>query len=113
MQHDSALRWTIFLTVGVGTLLIRGTFLNVLPAERLPPRIQTMLRFVPAAALAAIALPTAVLIKEQQSYHWSWERSVALAFAMLVAARTKNIFATLVSGMTALWLIHAGRVVFF
>jgi branched-subunit amino acid transport protein len=91
---------------GIGTLLIRASFLAF--AHRMtavPDQVRTMLRMIPAAALAALTAP-ALLRPDGQ-----WELLGATALAGLAAAvvafRFRSVVASLVVGFASLMVLQS------
>lgn len=104
---DTALVWTVIVAGGVGTYLLRLSFLALF--ERLgsvPPRLKYALRFVPAAVLAALVVPAVVLVDGGGS-PLAPAKLLAGAVAAAVAYRTESIVATIVVGMAALLVLQA------
>ncbi|OFW67176.1 MAG: hypothetical protein A2Z12_03880 [Actinobacteria bacterium RBG_16_68_21] len=98
--------WVIVITIGVGTFLIRVSFLALLGrVERIPDWGTRILRLIPAAVLAAIAAPA--LTHATGSFDLGTVRFAAGAAAALVAWRTRNVIATLAVGMGTLWILQA------
>lgn len=53
--------WVVILVLGVATACTRSTFWLIGHRVTMPPRVQEMLRYAPACALAAIVGPDLVL----------------------------------------------------
>jgi branched-subunit amino acid transport protein len=53
--------WTVILVLGVATACTRSAFWLIGHRVTIPPRVQEMLRYAPACALAAIVGPDLVL----------------------------------------------------
>lgn len=97
--------WTAIVLAGVGTFLMRASFL--LAARRMaevPEPVRRVLRQIPPAALAALVVP-AMLRPEGEFDLWQPELAAGL-LATLVGWRTRNIAATLAVGMGALFLLR-------
>lgn len=104
--HSPALIWALVAMIGVGTWLIRLSFLALLGrVQRVPPAVGRVLRLIPAAVLAALVLPA--LTHAPGEFDLATDRFVAGAIAGVVAWRTKNVLATIAVGMVALWLLQA------
>lgn len=91
----------VVIAGGLGTLLIRASFLVF--AERMadvPEHVRTVLRMIPAAALAALTAPA--LLRPDGA----WEPLGPTAFAGLAAAivafRFRSVLATLGVGFAVL-----------
>ncbi len=94
------------LAMAAGTLVLRLSFIYLF-SEEMPEILDRALRFVPAAALAALVAP-AVLRPDDGPIDVSLgnERLLAAVFAGLVAHYTKSFLFTVLSGMTAFWLLR-------
>jgi branched-subunit amino acid transport protein len=104
--HSPLLIWVLIGTIGLGTWLIRLSFLALLGrVAEVPPALGRVLRFIPAAVLAALVLPA--LTHATGELNLATERFVAGALAAVVAWRTKNVLATITVGMAALWILQA------
>ena len=99
--------WLLVTTIGIGTLLLRGSFLAILGPGSISPAIQRALRFVPAAVFPAIALPAVFLIEGSYAIAFDNHRIYAAIVAALVAYRTKNLSVTMVAGLATLWVLAA------
>lgn len=99
--------WEIIIAIGVLVFLQRGFFILIAGRWDLPPRIQQALRFAPAAALSAIILPAILYRDGDYQIALSNPRIIAALLAGVVAYRTRNVIATLVVGMIALWVLQS------
>lgn len=94
--------WLVVLAIGVGTFLLRFSFLYLF--ERLggvPARVERALRFVPAAVLSALVVP-AILAPDDTVAVVGNLRLVAAAVAVVAAVRTGSILWTILAGLAAL-----------
>jgi len=89
--------WPAIVAVGVGTFLLRASFLYLYERIDLPERGERALELVPAAVLSALVAPS-FLAPEGAVVLVGNDRLVAGAVALAVAWRTENILATLVVG---------------
>lgn len=99
--------WVVALGIGVGTFLIRFSFILIMDKVTLPDAVHRMLRFIPASVLPALVVPAVLLHKNGVTSFAGWERPVAALIAVAVAWKTKNIFLTIAAGMAALWGLQA------
>ncbi|MFC6991554.1 AzlD domain-containing protein [Haladaptatus sp. GCM10025707] len=103
---DPLTLWGIILVAGLGTFLIRLSFIQLFGwMNDLPPRAERALGFVPAAVLAALVVPSFLLVDESLALTFSNHRLIAGIIAGAVAWRTENLVATLVTGMVVLWIL--------
>jgi branched-subunit amino acid transport protein len=97
--------WVAIVLAGVGTFLMRASFL--LAAHKLaevPESAQRVLRQIPPAALAALVFP-AFLRPEGELDLWSPELAAGIV-ATMVCFRTRSITATLIVGMTVVFVLR-------
>ncbi|MBW3605024.1 MAG: AzlD domain-containing protein [Actinobacteria bacterium] len=91
----------VVVAAGLGTFLIRASFLAF--ADRMaavPANVKTVLRMIPAAALAALTAPALL----RPDGHWDVLGPTAVAglAAAVVAFRFRSILASLVVGFAIL-----------
>ncbi|WP_293209726.1 AzlD domain-containing protein [Parvibaculum sp.] len=100
--------WLSLLALGLGTFLLRLSFVELAGRFVIPAGLTKALRFLPAAVLSAIILP-AILRVEPGALYFGLDnpRLAAGVLAALVAWTTKSVLATLAIGMSTLWLTQA------
>lgn len=95
--------WVAIAVIGVGTFLIRFSFVYLFEhLDSVPAGLEAALRFVPAAVLAALVLPAVVVVDGTPAVSLGNRRLLAAGVAAVVAWRTENILATIAVGMAAL-----------
>lgn len=99
------LNWGIVIGAGLVTFAARASFIVMPPGMRLPPWLTRALKYVAAAVLPALVLPEVLFRDAPAGEVFNPIRIIAALVAIGVAWKTRNIFATLVSGMAALWLL--------
>ena len=98
--------WALIAVIGAGTWLLRISFLTLLGrVDQVPPTVARVLRFIPAAVLAALVLPA--LTHATGEFDLGTDRFAAGVRAALVAWRTRNGLATSSVGRGCLWLLQA------
>lgn len=105
LSHNHESFWWSILIIGLGTFLLRFSFIWAFGRGDVRPEITRALRFVPAAVLAALVAPSIIFLQGTTSFSISNERFWAGIIAVVVAWRANNMFLTLSSGMVALWLM--------
>lgn len=99
--------WPITLGIGIGTFLIRYSFILIMDKITLPEALTRMLRFIPASVLPALIVPAILLHKEHGIATFAgYPQLVGGLVAAAVAWKTKNILATIGSGMVVLWVMQ-------
>ena len=100
--------WGIVIAIGVGTYLLRFSFIGLLGTRPMPLWAQRPLKYVAPAVLAALVLPAVLLVEGQASVSpLDNPRFVAAVLAGVVAWRLKNVAAVIVVGMSLLWVLQA------
>jgi branched-subunit amino acid transport protein len=93
----------IFLGMAAVTYSTRVTMIALLGKE-LPSLVQRWLRYVPAAVLAALIAPAALMPQGQ----FAWGPHVpAVLVGAVVAWRTRNVLLTIVVGMAIFYALRA------
>ena len=95
--------WGVVLALGLGTFLIRYSFIGLFANRDMPPWLSHGLKLIVPAIFAAI-VASGVAITAGQFGGWAlWPRYAAAAVALALAIRFKgNILITVISGMAAL-----------
>lgn len=98
--------WLAILGMGVVTALTRAFFLIGGERAVLPPRIQRVLRYAPAAALAAVVVPdvleTSTGFSVGLSNHAMWASLAGLAYYLW----RRGMMGTIAVGMIAFTLLR-------
>ncbi len=99
--------WIVFLVAGLGTYLLRASFILAGTAVTLPTWIERALRYVGPAVFAAIVAPPVLGDGGIAAAPDRVPEIVAVLAASLVAWRTGRVIWVLVVGMVALWVLRA------
>lgn len=103
---DSGTFWTITIALGLGTYLIRFSFLGLLGGRTLPDWLLTHLRYVGVAVLPAMVTPM-VLWPAATGGVLDPLRLTAALVAIAVGWRF-GVIACIFAGMGALWALQFG-----
>ncbi|WP_439026001.1 AzlD domain-containing protein [Haloarchaeobius sp. DT45] len=108
-SYDATTVWAVILVAGVGTFAIRFSFILLLGrVQDVPDGLESFLRLVPAAVLAALVVPAIVSLEATSggfALDYDPAKVVAAAVAAAVAWRTEDVLATIAVGMGTLWLV--------
>ena len=98
--------WALIAGMALIAFFTRSIF--VLPGSRLrlPPTMERVLRYAPAAALMAIIVPDLALAHGALSISIENPRLIGGLVAFALAAATRSILLTIVGGMLALTLVR-------
>lgn len=104
MSHGSF--FFIIVLCGAVTFFERGSFLLFQGRKEPHPRLAKALRLVPAAVLPALVTPALLMPHGTLDISFSNPRLLAGLMALAVALWKRSVFLTLVSGLTALWVLQ-------
>ncbi|MFC4248364.1 AzlD domain-containing protein [Natribaculum luteum] len=106
--------WAVILVIAVATYLIRLSFIHLFGRiNQVPPRVTLVLKFVPAAVLAALVAPQLVTPSPDVAEMVVDERLAAGIVAAAVAWWRGDILVTILVGMVALWALQFGPTLVF
>ena len=97
--------WLTMALCGVATFIIRLSFIAAEGKVAFPPGFRRVLPFIPVATLTALVVPELLLPQGALWLSWSNARLVAGLVAIAIAAATRSVLWTLLSGFAvlALW----------
>jgi branched-subunit amino acid transport protein len=98
--------WLTLFACGIVTFLLRLSFIAAHGRVTMPRWFTRALTFVPVAVLSAITLPEILMQNDAVNLAWLNPKLIAGSVAVVVAWRTKNVWATIATGMAALWTIQ-------
>ncbi len=99
--------WLMIAGMVAVTYGVRLSVIALLGDAALPSELQRALRYVPPAALAAIAIPALIMPEGRLEFSAGNTRLIAGVIAALVAWRTRSTLLPIGVGMVALWLLNA------
>lgn len=106
MQASAFQIWTIIVVLGIGTFLLRWSFLGALGNRELPEWVLRMLRYTPVAVLPALVAPL-VVWPAATNGETDPARIAAAAATVAVGVLTKNVMlAILAGGITLFGLLY-------
>lgn len=106
MQASDLEIWTIIVVLGIGTYLIRWSFLGALGDRDLPGWVLRMLRYTPVAVLPALVAPL-VMWPAATGGDPDPARLAAATATVAMGVMTKNVMlAILAGGITLFGLLY-------
>ena len=98
----------IIFAIGIGTYLVRLSFIGVVGDRVMPDWALVPLRFVAPAVLAALIAP-AVLLSDGalDLAPGSNPRAIAALVALLLAWKTRSVPVVIAAGMVTVWALQA------
>lgn len=107
MNLGSVEVWGVIVVIAVATFAFRLSFIHLFGrVGTVPPRVETALRYVPPAVLAALVVPAVLQFEPTLSATLADGRLVAGLVGAVVAWRTESVGATVTVGMVTLWAIR-------
>ena len=104
---STASLWLLFIVTGLGTFLQRFLFIYLFGKTAMPDWLRRALRFVPAAALAALVFPALTHPAGHLNLSLHNFRLLAGLGGAVVAWKTRNVLLTILVGMALLWALEA------
>ena len=104
MSYSDAQIWTIIAVLGVGTYLIRFSFLGLIGDRRMPDWVLRHLRYTPVAVLPGLVAPL-VLWPSATGGETDPARLIAAAMTVLVAWWRKSLLWGGFAGMATVVLL--------
>ena len=99
--------WLVMIVGGIFTFGTRFMMLSGWVAHGLPKWLIDALVFVPIAGLTAILVPSVLIDPAtQQIIVTGNARIVAAVVATIIALLTRNVIATISSGLATLWFVQ-------
>ncbi len=99
------IEWSLIIYCGLVTFLSRYLMIAILKKEMFTDRIREVLSFVPSAVFPAIIFP-AIFINDYGSYiEMNDPKIFGAIVAILVGYFSKNIIATIFSGLLSYWFV--------
>ncbi len=97
--------WALIIYCGLVTYLTRFSMIAILKKEMFNNRIREVLSYVPSAIFPAIIFPAIFLDNNGQLNLEDNPKILAAAIAMIIGILTRNIIATIFSGLASYWFL--------
>ena len=102
MSYSTANIWLIIALVGVGTFLIRFSFIGLIGDRKMPEWVLRHLRYTPVAVLPGLVAPL-VLWPDATGGTPDPARLLAALSAIAIGYVTQNVLAAIVGGVAVLY----------
>ena len=97
--------WLSIIIAGILTYFTRMTMIALVSRDMLGDRIKAVLAYVPSAVFPAIIFP-AIFINDNGSFiEMNDPKIFAAIVAIIVGYFSKNVIATILSGLISYWII--------
>jgi branched-subunit amino acid transport protein len=99
--------WLAILGVTAATFIARSSVLLLGERLRLPPVVESALRYAPACALAAIVANDLLFVAGSLDVSLQNPRWLAGGAAIVIFVATRSTIGVIAGGMAAFWLLRA------
>ena len=97
--------WALIIYCGIITYLTRFSMIAILKKEMFNNRVREVLSYVPSAIFPAIIFP-AIFLDDLGVFQFEDNPKIlAAAIAMIIGVLSRNIIATIISGLASYWFI--------
>ena len=97
--------WILIISCGLITFLTRFSMIAILKKEMFNNRLREVLSYVPSAIFPAIIFPAIFLDSYGLVQLENNPKILATIIAMIIGILSRNILATIFSGLTSYWVI--------
>tara|TARA_B100001057_G_scaffold145175_1_gene145105 strand:- start:4239 stop:4553 length:315 start_codon:yes stop_codon:yes gene_type:complete len=97
--------WALIIYCGIITYSTRFLMIAILKKEMFNDRIRDVLSYVPSAIFPAIIFPAIFLDDLGQFQFEDNPKILAAAIAMIIGILSRNIIATIFSGLASYWFL--------
>tara|TARA_B100000900_G_scaffold25850_1_gene20099 strand:+ start:267 stop:581 length:315 start_codon:yes stop_codon:yes gene_type:complete len=97
--------WFLIIYCGLITYLTRFSMIALLKKEMFNDKIREVLSYVPSAIFPAIIFPAIFLDEMGQFQLENNPKILAAAIAMIIGILSRNIIATIFSGLASYWFL--------
>ncbi|MCV2883035.1 AzlD domain-containing protein [Actibacterium sp. XHP0104] len=104
---DTFITWVTIVALGIGTFLIRFSFLGIIGNRQLPEWVLRHLRYTAVAVLPGLIAPM-VLWPAATGGQPDAARLAATAVTLGVGILSRNVLLAILSGLAALYLVLFG-----
>ena len=106
MTYNAVQLWTLILLLGLGTYLVRFSFIGLLGNREIAPYLRRLLRFVPMAVMPGLVAPL-VVWPPATGGEPDLPRMLAALAALAIGAYTRSMLAAVFGGMAVLYAAMA------
>jgi branched-subunit amino acid transport protein len=99
--------WLAIAGISLATVLARSTLHLAGTRLRLPPGVESALRYAPACALTAIIVPELLLVGGSLQPALSNPKLIAGLASVVIFAASRSTLGTIFGGMAVFWIARA------
>ena len=95
--------WLSVVILGLGTYLLRYSFIGGRFKFDMPPLVRQAMNYVPVSVMATL-VALGFLVDEQNDFYLCWPRLAALGAAGLAAFKFRRDILTIIIGLAVYWI---------
>jgi len=99
------MQWSLIIYCGMITFLTRFSMIALLKKDTFNKKTKMILSFVPSAIFPAIIFPLVFLDNSGDLNLENNPKILAAMFAVMIGYLSKNIYATIFSGLISYWIL--------
>ena len=99
------MNWILVFISGLITYFLRYSMISLIKKDMLSEKTKTLLGYVPSAVFPALIFPAVLLENSGSFVSYNDPKIIAISVAILVGYFSKNIVATIISGLISYWII--------
>ena len=99
------MNWILVFISGLITYFLRYSMISLIKKDMLSEKTKTLLNYVPSAVFPALIFPAVLLENSGSFVSYNDPKIIAISVAILVGYFSKNIVATIISGLISYWII--------
>ena len=99
------MNWILIFISGLITYFLRYSMISLIKKDMLSEKTRVLLGYVPSAVFPALIFPAVLLENSGSFVSYNDPKIIAISVAILVGYFSKNIVATIISGLISYWII--------
>ena len=99
------MNWILVFISGLITYFLRYSMISLIKKDMLSEKTKILLGYVPSAVFPALIFPAVLLENSGSFVSYNDPKIIAISVAILVGYFSKNIVATIISGLISYWII--------
>tara|TARA_X000000368_G_scaffold413713_1_gene402253 strand:- start:960 stop:1268 length:309 start_codon:yes stop_codon:yes gene_type:complete len=99
------MNWILVFISGLITYFLRYSMISLIKKDMLSEKTRVLLGYVPSAVFPALIFPAVLLENSGSFVSYNDPKIIAISVAILVGYFSKNIVATIISGLISYWII--------
>ena len=99
------MNWILVFISGLITYFLRYSMISLIRKDMLSEKTRVLLGYVPSAVFPALIFPAVLLENSGSFVSYNDPKIIAISVAILVGYFSKNIVATIISGLISYWII--------